>query len=192
MNRIQENSGKGRNTLPLKENRPLNGLGASVGNLTPQGFDNLLATQQAAQCGQYQYGGSVPIVAPTDAVQPAAGEKLKHKDRFAGLFGNNEQLAEPLWEKPVPLRTEIKALPYPLDVLPPLIRDAIKEVEQFTQAPTALIAASALSAVSATVQGLASVERGGAAWSRFPVLSHARGQRRTQEQRRQVFHASHS
>ena len=60
----------------------------------------------------------------------------------------------------MPLRAEIKALPYPLEVLPPLIRDAIKEVEQFTQAPTALIAASALSTVSATVQGLVSVERG--------------------------------
>ncbi|MBL8448575.1 MAG: DUF3987 domain-containing protein [Dechloromonas sp.] len=160
MNRIQENSGEGRNTLPLKENRPLNGLGASVGNLTPQGFDNLLATQQAAQCGQYQYGGAVPIVAPADAVQPAAGEKLKHKDRFAGFFGGSEQPAEPVWEKPVPLRAEIEALPYPLEVLPPLIRDAIAEVEQFIQAPTALIAASALSAVSATVQGLVSVERG--------------------------------
>ena len=74
MNRNQENSGEGRNTLPLKENRPLKELNASLGNLTPQGFDNLLATQQAAQCGQYQYGGAVPIVAPAARVSPAAGE----------------------------------------------------------------------------------------------------------------------
>ena len=160
MNFDQEKTGEGRNTLPVNGNRPLNGLGASVGNLASQGFDNLQATQQAAACGQHPTGGAVPIVAPADAVQPAAAEKRKRKDPFAGLFGGNEQPAEPVWEKPVPLRAEIKALPYPLEVLPPLIRDAIKEVEQFTQAPTALIAASALSAVSATVQGLASVERG--------------------------------
>ncbi len=160
MSHDQEKTGEGRNTLPVNGNRPLNGLGASVGNLAAQGFDSLQATQQAAACGQHPTGGAVPIVAPADAVQPAAAEKRKRKDPFAGLFGGNEQPAEPVWEKPVPLRAEIKALPYPLEVLPPLIRDAIKEVEQFTQAPTALIAASALSAVSATVQGLASVERG--------------------------------
>jgi len=94
-------------------------------------------------------------------ITPKAGSLFHAKSHpFAGLFGGNEQPAEPIWEKPVPLRAEIEALPYPLEVLPPLIRDAIAEVEQFIQAPTALIAASALSAVSATVQGLVSVERG--------------------------------
>lgn len=161
MNRNQENSGEGRNTLPLKENRPLNGLAeASLANVSVQGFDSLQATQQALQCGQHPTGGAVPIVAPADAVQPAARKLHKAKDLLSGIFGGDGQPAAPVWEKPVPLRAEIKALPYPLEVLPPLIRDAIKEVEQFTQAPTALIAASALSAVSATVQGLVSVERG--------------------------------
>ncbi|EHD2280230.1 DUF3987 domain-containing protein [Vibrio cholerae] len=160
MNRIQENSGEGRNTLPLKENRPLKELNANLGNLAALGFDSLQATQQAAQCGQHQYGGAVPIVAPADAVLPVARKQHKARDLLTGIFGGEGQPAEPVWEKPVPLRAEIRALPYPLEVLPPLIRDAIKEVEQFTQAPTALIAASALSAVSATVQGLVSVERG--------------------------------
>lgn len=127
-------------------------------------FDNLHDAQQAAQagpaCGQYPSGGTVPNVAPAAPGQPATGVQHQRKDPFAGLFGGNEQPAEPAWEKPVPLRAEIKARPYPLEVLPPLIREAITEVEQFTQAPTALIAASALSAVSATVQGLVSVERG--------------------------------
>lgn len=73
MNRNQENSGEGRNTLPLKENRPLNGLGASVGNTAAQGFDNLGAGADR-HCGQYQYGGTVPIVAPAARVQPAVRE----------------------------------------------------------------------------------------------------------------------
>lgn len=74
MSHDQEKTGEGRNTLPVNENSPLNGLGASVANASSQGFDSLQATQQAAACGQHPTGGTVPIVAPADAVQPAAGE----------------------------------------------------------------------------------------------------------------------
>lgn len=161
MNRTQENSGEGRNTLPLKGTpTDIGTTGASLGNLASLRFDNLQAAQAGLACGQHPTSGTVPIVAPADAVQSIARKKHEAKDLLSGIFGGNEQPAEPVWEKPVRLRADIKALPYPLEVLPPLIRDAIKEVEEFTQAPTALIAASALSAVSATVQGLASVERG--------------------------------
>lgn len=73
MNRNQEKTGEGRNTLPVNGNRPLNGLGASVGNLAAQGFDNLGAGADRS-CGQYQYGGTKPIVAPAACVQPVAGE----------------------------------------------------------------------------------------------------------------------
>lgn len=157
----QENSGGVTQPAPLKETpTDIGPTGSSLGNLAALGIDVLQAAQAGAACGQHPTGGNPVIVAPTAPVSHAAGGKRRRKDPFAGLFGGNEQPAEPAWEKPVPLRAEIKALPYPLEVLPPLIRDAIKEVEQFTQAPTALIAASAHSAVSATVQGLASVERG--------------------------------
>jgi putative DNA primase/helicase len=93
------------------------------------------------------------------AYTPAVGKPHVRKDVFAGLFGGTDQPETPKWEPVVRLRTDLKAQPYPLEALPPLIRDAIAEVEEFTQAPTALIAASALSAVSATVQGLVSVAR---------------------------------
>lgn len=74
MNRNQENSGEGRNTLPLKENRPLKELNASLGNIASAGFDNLQATQQATACGQYPTGGAVPIVAPAARVSPVVRE----------------------------------------------------------------------------------------------------------------------
>lgn len=160
MNSNQEKTGEGLATLPVEKHSSLTSHAASLANGTDAGFDILQATQQTAACGQYPNGGAIPNAAPVPHVPPVIGKKHEPKNRFAGIFGGNEQPPEPLWEKPVPLRAEIKANPYPLEVLPPLIRDAIKEVEQFTQAPTALIAASALSAVSATVQGLASVERG--------------------------------
>lgn len=84
MNRNQENSGEGRNTLPLKENRPLKELNASLGNLALVGFDNLQAKQQATVPGQYPTGGEVPIVAPAEAVQPADNGKYTWPPGFAG------------------------------------------------------------------------------------------------------------
>lgn len=75
MNRNQEKTGEGRNTLPVNGNRPLNGLGASVGNTAAQGFDNLGAGADRT-CGQYQYGGTMPIVAPAARVSPVLREVL--------------------------------------------------------------------------------------------------------------------
>ena len=63
-------------SLPANENRqnsPLKELTGIVGSHAAQGFDNLGAGADR-YCGQYQYGGAVPIVAPADAVQPAVGE----------------------------------------------------------------------------------------------------------------------
>jgi len=48
--------------------------------------------------------------------------------------------------------------PFPVEVLPELIREAVQEVQDYTQAPTALVAASALTAVSIAVQALADVQ----------------------------------
>ena len=73
MSHDQEKTGEGRNTLPVNGNRPLNGLGASLGNTAAQGFDNLGAGADR-YCGQYQYGGAVLIVAPAARVSPAVGE----------------------------------------------------------------------------------------------------------------------
>lgn len=60
---------------------------------------------------------------------------------------------------PVPLRKELKPEPYPLVDLPPIIRDAVEEVQAYVQAPTALVAASALSVVSTAVQPLFDIRR---------------------------------
>lgn len=59
--------------LPVNENSPLNELPGIVGNTAAQGFDNLGAGADR-HCGQYQYGGSLPIVAPAARVSPAVGE----------------------------------------------------------------------------------------------------------------------
>ena len=59
--------------LPANENSPLNELPGIVGSIGAQGFDNLGAGADR-YCGQYQYGGTMPIVAPAARVSPAVGE----------------------------------------------------------------------------------------------------------------------
>lgn len=63
------------------------------------------------------------------------------------------------WPEPQPLVHEDEPKSYPFAALPACVRDAVEEVQQFTQAPVALVSASALSAVSAAAQGLANVQR---------------------------------
>ncbi|WP_215877470.1 YfjI family protein [Acidithiobacillus ferruginosus] len=63
------------------------------------------------------------------------------------------------WEDPLPLTEHEVGDPYPLDALPGPVKATVQEVQGFIQAPTALVAASVLSALSAAAQGLANVER---------------------------------
>lgn len=61
------------------------------------------------------------------------------------------------WEEPLlSTHTDIESIPedFPLWELPNDIQNVIKEVEQITQAPIALIFASCMSVISATVQGI--------------------------------------
>ena len=63
------------------------------------------------------------------------------------------------WPELQPLQAKLATMPYPTEALPPLIREAVREVEDFVQAPIALIALSALSSVSLAVQTFYDVER---------------------------------
>lgn len=60
---------------------------------------------------------------------------------------------------PKPLREDSHSTVYPVERLPGIIGQAVQEVADYTQAPVALVAASALSAVSAVVQTYFSVSR---------------------------------
>ena len=60
---------------------------------------------------------------------------------------------------PVPLRKELKPEEYPLAELPPIIKEAVEEVQGYIQAPVALVAACALSVVSTAVQARFDIQR---------------------------------
>lgn len=62
------------------------------------------------------------------------------------------------WNEPVRFG-ETPEIDYPLNALSSSIRNAVEEVQSHTQAPIALIACSALAAVSAAAQGLVDVAR---------------------------------
>jgi len=63
------------------------------------------------------------------------------------------------WPAPQPLRARIASEPYPLDALPAGIQAAVREVAGFVQAPLALVASSALAALSLAAQARADVKR---------------------------------
>lgn len=58
-----------------------------------------------------------------------------------------------------PLRRYERPEEYPVEKLPPIILNAVREVQEFVQAPMAMIAGCALTAVSAAVQTRFSVRR---------------------------------
>lgn len=63
------------------------------------------------------------------------------------------------WPELLPLAADTKAQDYPLDALPPGIKDAVDEVRRFVKAPTALVAAAALGALSTAAQSLVDIKR---------------------------------
>jgi putative DNA primase/helicase len=63
------------------------------------------------------------------------------------------------WPDPQPLAAKIEPEEYPLDALPDTIRAAVEEVQAFVKAPVALVASSALAALSLACQAHIDVKR---------------------------------
>lgn len=90
-------------------------------------------------------------------------------------------VAEP-WPEPEPLVKQVQESPYPLDALPVLMREAVQEVQGFTQAPLSMVAACALSAVSLAAQAHGDVERApglGGPCSLFSLVVADSGERKS-------------
>lgn len=63
------------------------------------------------------------------------------------------------WDDPEPLAQVAKAEPYPVDALPSIMSNAVREVQAYVQAPMAMVAGAALGALSIAVQGLVDIDR---------------------------------
>lgn len=96
-----------------------------------------------------------------DAMQVLPPERASSYPDGSQAFpgrGRTPEAGDP-WPEPVPLVSSTALEPYPLDVLPDTIRAAVEEVQAFAQAPVAMVATSALSALSMAAQALFDVKR---------------------------------
>ena len=79
------------------------------------------------------------------------------------------------WAEPEELKiirgTAESAMPYPVEALPPIMREAVMEVVEETQAPLAMIAVSALCAASAALQGHINIQRNEGLVGRFYIYA---------------------
>ena len=86
--------------------------------------------------------------------QPS-GEQLK-KSTGVGF----DEIGPGPWEHdPEPMSPTVEATPYPVDSLPPRIREAVIEVSNSVQCPAAMAACSAIAILSLFCQGLVDVAR---------------------------------
>jgi putative DNA primase/helicase len=75
------------------------------------------------------------------------------------LNHENGSLLSDEWPAPQPFTTKLEIEPYPIESLPEAIRAAVEEVRDFVKAPTPLVALSAITALSLSIQGHFDVER---------------------------------
>ena len=99
------------------------------------------------------------IPAGLDAIAEVAANQARVQDQprdgktLAAAPGCEE------WPGPQPLLAKIEPEPYPLDALPLPIRAAVEEVAGFVKAPVAMVASSALAALSLAIQAHADAKR---------------------------------
>lgn len=95
------------------------------------------------------------------ATEPEGGpqERAANADRASHWTNGANAMTGLQWPVPQPLTAKIDPLPYPLDALSGIIGAAVAEVQGFAQAPFALVAGCALSAVSVALQALYDIER---------------------------------
>jgi hypothetical protein len=62
-------------------------------------------------------------------------------------------------KKPLPILSKVERKPYPIEWLPAILSNAVKEVQEFIKAPISLVATSAISSLSLVVQPYVNVRR---------------------------------
>ena len=105
---------------------------------------------------QIKQDGEITLGTLIDMGRKAEKEELKEVDLTRLLARLKGPMA---WPEPEPLTQETKATPYPIEALPPIIANAVIEVQRFVQAPMAMVACSAMATVAAACQARNDVER---------------------------------
>ena len=109
---------------------------------------------QATSLDFNDMAAALGLEAVADVLDAAASEaRALHPVAANGQGGGDD------WNMPLPLGIQVASEPYPSDALPDVVRGAVEEVQAFTQAPLALVACSALGALSLTGQAYVDVKR---------------------------------
>lgn len=129
-------------------------------------YERNAAALDAAHAVHLANGGdwqaATAAMRPASAIPSAAPSVRLHDPQSGPLLPAQPEPDEPTgsqWAEPVPLATSIAPEAYPLEALPLTIREAVQEVLLFAQAPVAMLATSALSALSMAAQALFDVKR---------------------------------
>ena len=88
--------------------------------------------------------------------QEQAGSERTGQQEYAG---STADAAKSPWPEPQPLISSHTPEAYPLDALPDRVRAAVEEVAGFVKAPVAMVASSALAALSLAIQAHADIKR---------------------------------
>jgi hypothetical protein len=122
-----------------------------------------LAAENAARCNPPVADADIDDLARRAfAAKDAQGWRDGPPRDAKGADGSAHQRADdsgPAWPDPLPIVATIAAEPYPLDALPATIRAAVEEVRGFTKAPIAMVASSALAALSVAIQAYVDAQR---------------------------------
>lgn len=81
-----------------------------------------------------------------------------YANQYADVANTNVTPMENTTPRPLALSSAVPELPYPVEHLPSVIREAVLEVEQFTQAGLPLLANNALGALATVGQSIAKVK----------------------------------
>lgn len=94
---------------------------------------------------------------------------MRSRDHYQSIAANldtaifsqfdTSSISESAWQEPVPLVKDVLIESYPIDALAAEMRDAVLEVQTFTQAPLAMVATSAFSALSVAAQTFFDIKR---------------------------------
>ncbi len=140
-------------THAVQVTESLQGKAATVSRLTlPDGYKDLSEWATA--------GHTAPAFhALLHTAHPLTLSQASPPEPVGSGAGRPREVVGTAWPEPLPLVAQVEADVYPLDALPDIIRAAVEEVQGFTKAPLAMVASSALAALSVAVQAQYDVRR---------------------------------
>lgn len=132
------------------------GRSMAKGGLSPEGVLAALRAENQTRCDPPLSSGAIEYLAERAFKAKDDPNDWRWRDKSEEST-QVDSLGD--WQEPEPLSVTVEPQPYPIDALPKTIREAVEEVAAFVKAPIAMVASSALAAVSLAIQSYADARR---------------------------------